>query len=43
VTGHALDASGELAELVRTDLDLLRKPFTQVELAARVRKALHLA
>jgi PAS domain S-box-containing protein len=40
VTGHALDASGEIAELVKTDLDLLRKPFSQTELAARVRQAL---
>jgi PAS domain S-box-containing protein len=41
VTGHALDATTEMAELVKADLDLLRKPFTQSELAARVRRALH--
>jgi CheY-like chemotaxis protein len=40
VTGHAPEASQFSADLAQPGLDLMRKPFTQSELAVRVQKAL---
>ena len=40
VTGHAPETSQFSADLAQPGLDLMRKPFTQSELAVRVQKAL---